>query len=166
MPPRKLDAAAPGFERDFTAFLGRNREADENVDRTVAEIVADVRRRGDEALIDYTRRFDRVDVASAAGLRIPEAERRAAAATVPAAQREAIAFAARRIEAFHRALMPKDVDFTDATGTRLGARYRPVDSAGVYVPGGTAAYPSSVLMNIVPAKVASVKSTSFGISAR
>ena len=156
MPPRKLDAAAPGFERDFTAFLGRNREADENVDRTVAEIVADVRRRGDAALIDYTRRFDRVDVATAAGLRIPEAERRAAAATVPAAQREAIAFAARRIEAFHRALMPKDVDFTDATGTRLGARYRPVDSAGVYVPGGTAAYPSSVLMNIVPAKVAGV----------
>lgn len=156
MPPRKLDAAAPGFERDFTTFLGRNREADENVDRTVAEIVADVRRRGDAALIDYTRRFDRVDVASAAGLRIPDAERHAAAATVPAAQRDAIAFAARRIEAFHRALMPKDVDFTDATGTRLGARYRPVDSAGVYVPGGTAAYPSSVLMNIVPAKVAGV----------
>ena len=155
MPPRRLDAAAPDFERDFQAFLGRNREADEDVDRVVAEIVADVRARGDAALLDYTRRFDRLDT-DAAGLRISDAERRAAAATVPTAQREAIAFAARRIEAFHRALMPKDVDFTDATGTRLGARYRPVDSAGVYVPGGTAAYPSSVLMNIVPAKVAGV----------
>ena len=81
----------------------------------------------------------------------------AAAAKVPPAQREALAFAARRIEAFHRALLPKDVDFTDATGTRLGARYRPLESVGVYVPGGTAAYPSSVLMNIVPAKVAGVQ---------
>jgi histidinol dehydrogenase len=89
-------------------------------------------------------------------MRISDAERDAAAAQVPAAQREALIFAARRIEAFHRALMPKDVDFTDSTGTRLGARYRPVDAAGVYVPGGTAAYPSSVLMNIVPAKVAGV----------
>ena len=100
-------------------------------------------------------KFDKVDT-DAAGLRISDAERRAAAAKVPPAQREALAFAARRIEAFHRALLPKDVDFTDATGTRLGARYRPLESVGVYVPGGTAAYPSSVLMNIVPAKVAGV----------
>ncbi|MCA0302401.1 MAG: histidinol dehydrogenase [Proteobacteria bacterium] len=156
MPPRKLDAAAPGFERDFQAFLGRNREADENVDRVAGEIVADVRARGDVALLEYTNRFDRLALADAAGLRITDAERRAAAATVPAHQREAIAFAAKRIEAFHRALMPSDVDFVDSTGTRLGARYRPVDSAGVYVPGGTAAYPSSVLMNIVPARVAGV----------
>jgi histidinol dehydrogenase len=76
---------------------------------------------------------------------------------VPAAQREALAFAAKRIENFHRELLPQDVDFTDYTGTRLGARYRPIDAVGVYVPGGTAAYPSSVLMNIVPAKVAGVK---------
>jgi histidinol dehydrogenase len=89
-------------------------------------------------------------------LRISDDERQAAAAKVPAAQREALAFAAQRIEAFHRASLPKDVDFTDATGTRLGARYRPLESVGVYVPGGTAAYPSSVLMNIVPAKVAGV----------
>ena len=156
MPPRKLDAAAPGFERDFSAFLGRNREADENVDRVAAEIVADVRARGDVALLEYTNRFDRLAIADAGGLRVTDAERRAAAATVPARQREAIAFAAKRIEAFHRALMPTDVDFVDSTGTRLGARYRPVDSAGVYVPGGTAAYPSSVLMNIVPARVAGV----------
>jgi histidinol dehydrogenase len=90
-------------------------------------------------------------------LRVAQAEREKAAAKVPTAQRQALEFAARRIEAFHRQLLPKDVDFTDDTGTRLGARYRPLDSVGVYVPGGTAAYPSSVLMNIIPAKVAGVK---------
>ena len=154
--PLRLDAAAPGFEGEFSAFLGRNRDTDENVDRIAADIVADVRTRGDAALVEYTARFDRFQTAPA-GLRISQAEREKAAARVPAAQREALAFAARRIEAFHRALLPKDVDFTDATGTRLGARYRPIDAVGVYVPGGTAAYPSSVLMNIVPAKVAGVK---------
>jgi len=155
VPPRRLDASAPGFETEFSAFLGRNRDSDENVGRVVAEIVADVRARGDAALVEYTRKFDRLDT-DAAGLRIADAERKAAAQRVPPAQREALLFAAQRIEAFHRALLPKDVDFTDATGTRLGARYRPLDSVGVYVPGGTAAYPSSVLMNIVPAKVAGV----------
>ena len=155
MLPLRLDASAPGFEKDFSAFLGRHRDTDENVDRIVADIVADVRARGDAALIDYTRKFDRFET-DARGLRVADAERAAAAAKVPAAEREALEFAARRIEAFHRTLLPKDVDFTDATGTRLGARYRPVDAAGVYVPGGTAAYPSSVLMNIVPAKVAGV----------
>ncbi|HLM12963.1 MAG TPA: histidinol dehydrogenase [Reyranella sp.] len=155
MPPKRLDAAAPGFEKDFSTFLGRNRDTDENVDRVVADIIADVRARGDAAVVEYTKKFDKVDT-DAMGLRISDAERHAAAANVPPAQREALAFAARRIEAFHRALLPKDVDFTDATGTRLGARYRPLESVGVYVPGGTAAYPSSVLMNIVPAKVAGV----------
>jgi len=154
--PLRLDTSAPGFEKEFSAFLGRNRDSDENVDRIVADIVADVCARGDAAVLDYTRKFDRFET-DAAGLRVTEAERSAAAAKVPAVQREALAFAAKRIEAFHRALLPKDVDFTDATGTRLGARYRPVDAAGVYVPGGTAAYPSSVLMNIVPAKVAGVR---------
>ncbi len=153
--PLRLDASAPGFEKEFSAFLGRNRDTDENVDRVVAGIVADVRARGDAAVVDYTAKFDWAGI-TVDNMRISDAERSAGAAKVPAAQREALTFAARRIEAFHRALMPKDVDFTDATGTRLGARYRPVDAAGVYVPGGTAAYPSSVLMNIVPAKVAGV----------
>ncbi len=153
--PLRLDAAAPGFEKAFSAFLGRNRDTDENVDKVAAEIVADVRARGDAAVVDYTRKFDWPEL-DAAKLRITDAERDEAAARVPAAQREALAFAAKRIEAFHRTLLPKDVEFIDSTGTRLGARYRPVDAAGVYVPGGTAAYPSSVLMNIVPAKVASV----------
>ena len=154
--PLRLDASAPGFEKEFSAFLGRNRDTDENVDRIVADIVADVRKRGDAAVLDYTKKFDRFET-DIAGLRIGAAEIKAAAAKVPAAQREALVFAAKRIKAFHRALLPTDVDFTDATGTRLGARYRPLDSVGVYVPGGTAAYPSSVLMNIVPAKVAGVK---------
>jgi histidinol dehydrogenase len=156
VPPKRLDAAAPGFEKDFSAFLGRNRDSDENVDRIVADIIVDVRARGDLAVVDYTRKFDWADV-TLATLRLSEAERRAAAAKVPTAQRDALAFAARRIEVFHRALLPRDVDFTDSTGTRLGARYRPLDSVGVYVPGGLAAYPSSVLMNIVPAKVAGVQ---------
>jgi histidinol dehydrogenase len=153
--PLRLDASAPDFEKEFSAFLGRNRDTDENVDRIAADIVADVRIRGDAAVLEYTRKFDKVET-DAAGLRVSDAERRAAAAKVATAQREALAFAAQRIEAFHRALLPRDVDFTDATGTRLAARYRPLDSVGVYVPGGTAAYPSSVLMNIVPAKVAGV----------
>lgn len=153
--PLRLDASAPGFEGDFANFLGRNRDTDENVDRVVADIVADVRARGDAALVEYTRKFDKLDT-DAKGLRVSTAEREKAAARVPAAQRDALVFAAQRIEAFHRALLPKDVEFTDATGTRLGARYRPIDSVGVYVPGGTASYPSSVLMNIVPAKVAGV----------
>ena len=154
--PLRLDAAEPGFEKKFSAFLGRNRDSDENVDRVAAEIIADVRARGDAALIDYTLKFDRFKT-DAAGLRISDADRKAAATKVPANQREALAFAASRIEVFHRAMLPKDVEFTDATGTRLGARYRPIDAVGVYVPGGLAAYPSSVLMNIVPAKVAGVK---------
>ena len=124
-PSRRLDAAAPGFEKDFSTFLGRNRDTDENVDRVVADIVADVRARGDAAVVEYTRKFDKVDT-DAAGLRISDSERHAAAAKVPPAQREALTFAARRIEAFHRALLPTDVDFTDATGTRLGARFRQV----------------------------------------
>jgi len=154
--PLRLDASAPGFDNDFSAFLARNRDVDENVDRVAAEIIADVRARGDAAVTEYTRRFDHVDT-DATGLRISASERRAAAAKVPATQREALEFAAKRIENFHRELLPQDVDFTDYTGTRLGARYRPIDAVGVYVPGGTAAYPSSVLMNIVPAKVAGVK---------
>ena len=115
VPPERLDASAPGFEKEFSAFLGRNRDTDENVDRIAADIVADVRARGDAALVEYTRKFDKVDT-DAAGLRISDAERKAAAAKVPAAQREALAFAAQRIEAFHRALA--------AEGRRLHRRHR------------------------------------------
>jgi len=154
--PLRLDASKPDFDRDFQAFLARNRDTDEDVDRIVAEIIAEVRQRGDAAVVDYTRKFDKFDT-DVAGLRISEEQCRELAAKVPHEQKAALEFAAGRIEAFHRELLPRDVDFTDSSGTRLGARYRPLDSVGVYVPGGTAAYPSSVLMNIVPAKVAGVK---------
>jgi histidinol dehydrogenase len=153
MRPLRLDASAPGFESQFSTFLGRNRDVDEAVDRVVADIVADVRLRGDAAVANFTQRFDHYS----GPLRLTDAERDAAAAQVSSEQRAALEFAAKRIETFHRALLPKDVEFTDSTGTTLGARYRPIDAVGVYVPGGTAAYPSSVLMNIVPAKVAGVK---------
>ena len=101
--PLRLDASAPGFEQEFAAFLGRNRDADENVDRVVAEIIADVRARGDAAVVEYTRKFDHVET-DAPGLRISDAERHAAAAKVPPAQREALSFAAKRIPAFILAL--------------------------------------------------------------
>ena len=119
--PLRLDASAPGFEQEFSAFLGRNRDTDENVDRIVADIVADVRARGDAALVEYTRKFDKVDT-DAAGLRISDAERKAAAAKVPAAQREALAFAAQRIEAFHRALAAARMSTSPTPPARGSAR--------------------------------------------
>ena len=155
--PLRLDARTASFAREFAAFLARTRSADEDVDRTAGAIVEDVRARGDAALLDYTRRFDRLDLADAQALRLPVAERDALAARAEPRAREALAFAAARIEAFHRATLPVDVDFTDATGTRLGARYRPIDAVGLYVPGGRAAYPSSLLMNAIPARVAGVR---------
>ena len=112
--PLRLDASAPGFEKEFSAFLGRNRDTDENVDRVVAGIVADVRARGDAAVVDYTAKFDRVEHRRGRPAHLRRRTRSAAAAKVPAAQREALTFAAKRIEAFHRALLPKDVDFTDS----------------------------------------------------
>ncbi|QQS13464.1 MAG: histidinol dehydrogenase [Rhodospirillales bacterium] len=151
--PLRLDADAADFEARFAAFLAKDRDSGADVDGVVRDIVADVRARGDAAVVEYTRRFDRIDV-TAATLRIPDAEIDAAAARAPAAQRAAIEFAAARIEAYHRRLLPVDVDFTDDAGVRLGARFTPIDAVGLYVPGGKAAYPSSVLMNAVPAKVA------------
>src|SRR5689334_4053739 len=112
MGPLRLDASAPGFERDFSAFLGRRRDTDENVDRVVADIIADVRARGDAALVEYTKKFDKGEL-DAKGLRAPQPEREKAAARVPAAQRDALPSPQRRIEASHRALLPKDVDFID-----------------------------------------------------
>lgn len=153
--PRFLDARDPGFETAFAAFLDGQREAAEDVDRVAAAIVADVRRRGDAALIEYTTRFDRLALTPET-LRLPEAEIDRAVAAVPADRRAAIDLAAQRIEAFHRRLLPSNVDYVDDAGVRLGARFTPVDSVGLYVPGGLAAYPSSLLMNAVPARVCGV----------
>ncbi len=153
--PRRLTASTPGFAEEFSALLAA-RDADAaNVDSVVAAIVEDVRRRGDEALIEYTNRFDRVTVA-ADKLRVTDAEIKRAAAQVPAKTMSALKLAARRIRDYHRRQMPKGLSYQDAAGLRLGARWTPVAAAGLYVPGGTAAYPSSVLMNAVPAKVAGV----------
>ncbi|MFC3228923.1 histidinol dehydrogenase [Marinibaculum pumilum] len=152
--PLRLDAAAEGFEADFARLVGDKRESDPDVGATVAEIIAEVRARGDAALYDYTERFDRVRPAA---LAIGEAERAEAVATVAPEVRAALEVAAERIRAFHWRQLPKDDQFRDAAGVRLGQRWRPVAAAGLYVPGGKAAYPSSVLMNAVPAWVAGVQ---------
>ncbi|MCW5773956.1 MAG: histidinol dehydrogenase [Rhodospirillaceae bacterium] len=153
--PLRLDAASPGFARSFEALVASKRAAEENVDAVVAAIVADVRQRGDAALLDYTARFDRLNL-TAAGLRLPAERIDAAMAQAPAAAVEALRLAARRIADYHKRQVPAGFDYEDADGIRLGARWTALDSAGLYVPGGTAAYPSSVLMNAVPAKVAGV----------
>ncbi len=154
--PLRLDAADPGFAAAFDRMVADRREQDADVGETVAAIVADVRARGDAALLDYTERFDRVRPA-AGGLAIGAGERAAAVATVPAQVRAALALAAERIRAFHLRQMPQDDRYTDAAGVRLGQRWRPVAAAGLYVPGGKAAYPSSVLMNAIPAMTAGVR---------
>ena len=150
-----LATTDPGFAAAFDALLGQARETVEQVDRPVAAIIAEVRARGDAALIEYTARFDRVTL-SAATLRITAAEIDAAVAAVPGDQLDALDLAATRIEAFHRAQMPADLRLTDAAGLTLGMRWTPLDAVGLYVPGGKAAYPSSVLMNAMPARVAGV----------
>ncbi|HWK46161.1 MAG TPA: histidinol dehydrogenase [Stellaceae bacterium] len=154
--PLRLDASAPGFEAAFRSLLDAQREADADVQAVVAEILADTRRRGDAALIDYTKRFDRHAV-TAETLRITDAEIEAAVAACSAETIAALRLAAERIAAFHRRQVPDGFDYVDATGVRLGALWRPIAAVGLYVPGGTAAYPSSVLMNAVPAQVAGVE---------
>jgi histidinol dehydrogenase len=154
--PHRLDAREPGFEARFATFLTGKRESQQDVNDAVAAIIAEVRKRGDAALVDYTQRFDRLTL-NAERIRLTDAEIDAAAAECSAEVREALQFAAQRIESYHRRLLPADLDYLDISGARLGARWRPIASVGLYVPGGVAAYPSSVLMNAVPARVAGVK---------
>src|SRR5580704_341159 len=153
---QRLDFTKPGFEEGFRALTGTKREAAEDIEAIVATILREVAERGDEALIDYTLRFDRLTL-SAATMRVSEAEIEGALAACSREALEALAFARARIEAFHLRQRPKDDHFTDALGVRLGMRWTPIDAVGLYVPGGTASYPSSVLMNAVPAKVAGVQ---------
>jgi histidinol dehydrogenase len=152
----RLDASDPGFAAAFTALVEARREADADVSRDVAAIVADVRARGDAALKDYSARFDRHDL-DMGGWRIDKATRQAALAGLDRGLRDAIELAAERIAAYHAAQTPADRDQTDASGVRMGARWNAVDAAGLYVPGGRAAYPSTVLMNAIPARVAGVQ---------
>ena len=154
--PVFLDADAPEFEREFTALLASKREDSVDVNDTVAAIIADVRARGDAAVIELTERFDRL-VLTPETLRFSEAEIDAAVAQVPEAERAALELAAERIRAYHARQMPEDQSWTDAAGAMLGWRWGAVSAAGLYVPGGLASYPSSVLMNAIPAKVAGVE---------
>jgi histidinol dehydrogenase len=150
---RRLDARAADFADAFDALLNAKREVEEDVAATVRAIIADVRKRGDAALIELAERFDKVKVAS---LRIDAAEIEAAESQCSKATLKALGVAARRIEVYHRRQLPKDDSFTDEIGATLGWRWTPLDSVGLYVPGGTASYPSSVLMNAIPARVAGV----------
>lgn len=153
----RLDSREPSFAEDFAHLLTVKREISEDVDETVRDIIAGVVAGGDAALVDYTRRFDRLGEGfTAASLRVTPAEIAAAVAACPADALEALRFAAQRIERFHREQVPGDHMATDALGVTAGWRWTALESVGLYVPGGTASYPSSVLMNAVPARVAGV----------
>lgn len=153
--PLRLDRSAPDFESRFASMLSTKREHAADVGAAVAAIIADVRARGDAALIDYSRRFDRLEL-SAATLRVPAADIDRVVAECDPEAIAALEFAAGRIESFHARQRPQDYDEIDESGVRLGYRWTAVEAAGLYVPGGTAAYPSSVLMNALPARVAGV----------
>jgi len=154
---RRLDASDAGFERDFEALRAASPGgAVSGIAQTVAGMIADIRARGDAALLEYTNRFDRRAVQDASALEVPAAELEAACARVSPALREALQSAARRIEAYHLRQRQSSWQYLDEDGTLLGQRVMALDSAGVYVPGGKASYPSSVLMNCVPARVAGV----------
>jgi len=153
---RRLDAAAPGFDRAFAALTAFEAAQDPAVDAVVAAIVADVRARGDPALLEYTARFDGVQAASVAALEITAAEMRQAFDTIPEAQRAALRTAAARIRAYHERQKLSSWSYRDEDGSVYGQQVTPLDRVGVYVPGGKAAYPSSVLMNVIPAHVAGV----------
>lgn len=150
-----LDTREAGFEAAFRALLDDARETTAKVDAAVAALITEVRAGGDAALIACTARFDRWTPADAAALRVTAAEIDEAVAAIPEARRDALALAARRIEAFHRAQMPRDVELAEP-GLRTGMRWGALDAVGLYVPGGKASYPSSVLMNALPARVAGV----------
>ncbi len=154
--PTFLNYSDPSFASEFDTFLGLKRDAEANVDDVVSDIIADVRTRGLDAVIELTSRFDRLDL-TAETLAFSSAEIDAAVEQTPPAQREALELAADRIRAYHEKQLPEDALWTDPSGATLGWRWTPVDAAGLYVPGGLASYPSSVLMNAIPAAVAGVK---------
>ena len=153
--PLRLDSQSADFPTRFRAFLGVKREATQDVEQAVRAIIADVRARGDRALTELTAKYDGVDLAKA-GLRVTATEINAAEKSCDAEALAALKLARDRIEAFHQRQQPRDTRFTDPLGVELGSRWSAIEAVGLYVPGGTAAYPSSVLMNVVPARVAGV----------
>ena len=154
--PQFLDTTDPDFEAQFAAVLGMKREQDPQVDADVAAIIADVARRGDAAVIALTEKFDGMTL-TPDRIAFSEAEIDAAIAEVPAGERAALELAAARIRSYHERQLPEDARWTDAAGAELGWRWTAVERAGLYVPGGLASYPSSVLMNAIPASVAGVE---------
>lgn len=153
---QRLNASDAGFADAFDALVNGRREADADVSSVVTQTIRDVRARGDVTLAEMTQRFDGFDL-NAAGWHIDAAQCKAAYEALAPELRDALTLAAKRIEAYHKAQLPENRDYRDADNVRLGARWSAVDAAGVYVPGGRAAYPSSVLMNAIPAKVAGVE---------
>src|ERR1700679_1878117 len=162
--PVRLDSSSADFAERFAGFLAIKREVSADIEAATRAIVDDVAARGDIALIEATRKFDRLDL-KPAGLRIAPAEIDAAVKACDSQTLDALKFARDRIEVFHQRQLPKDERFTDALGVELGWRWSAIESVGLYVPGGTAAYPSSVLMNAVPAKVAGVARVVMGVPA-
>jgi histidinol dehydrogenase len=157
--PLRLSTADADFEASFKARLHWSAETDAQVEQAVADILADVQQRGDEAVIEYTRRFDALDASSMKQLELTQAELKAAFDGLPAAQRSALQSAAVRVRSYHEAQKKASGEswsYRDAEGTLLGQKVTPLDRVGIYVPGGKAAYPSSVLMNAIPAHVAGV----------
>ena len=151
--PLRLDSQSADFAERFRAFLAVKREAAQDVEQTVRGIIAEVMARGDRALFELTAKFDRLDLAKT-GLRLPAAEMDAAEKSCEPQALAALKLARDRIEAYHRRQKPADERFTDSLGVEMGSKWTAIEAVGLYVPGGTAAYPSSVLMNAVPAKVA------------
>jgi histidinol dehydrogenase len=154
---RRLSSREPEFLSTLDALLAFDNSTDEAIERTVAEVLANVRRLGDAAVLEYTQRFDRLTVTTMAELELPLAELAVAHANLPHEQREALRQAAERIRIYHERQKIESWEYTEADGTRLGQKVTALDRVGLYVPGGKAAYPSSVLMNAIPAKVAGVK---------
>jgi histidinol dehydrogenase len=152
----RLDSSSPDFDARLEALLAFENTQDATIDAAVAGILEDVRRRGDAAVLEYTRKFDRVDVASVAALEVPQQELQAALAGLSTPQRRALEQAAQRIRTYHERQPLTSWRFTEPDGTVLGQQVTPLDRVGIYVPGGKAAYPSTVLMNTLPAKVAGV----------
>jgi histidinol dehydrogenase len=155
---RRLSTRADGFDQALGALLRYDAREGSAIEAAVRAILAEVRARGDAAVLEYAGRFDRVSARSFAELEIPQHRTQAALASIPAAQRAALEAACARIRRFHEKQLQRSWDYTEADGTRLGQRVFPLERVGLYVPGGKAAYPSSVLMNAIPAKVAGVGS--------
>ena len=157
--PARLSSAASTFDADFKARLHWSADTDSAIEQRVVDILADVQTRGDAAVLDYTARFDGLEVAHMSALELSQAELKAAFEAIPAAQREALEAAARRVRTYHEAQKKANGEswsYRDEDGTLLGQKVTPLDRVGIYVPGGKAAYPSSVLMNAIPAHVAGV----------